>query len=98
MPHDEKNLGHAKIIINDATKKILRRDVDGSIKRAVDKAIRLFADNPLHPSLNFEKYNSLENTYSIRATLHVRIYLTEIDDKMTMQIVKIGNHDYLRRL
>lgn len=63
-------------------------------KRA-EKSLRLFADNPRHPSLHFEKLTG--SAYrTIRVDLNHRIVLYEIEGDL-FELVDVGSHDYVDR-
>jgi len=91
-----RNLRDAKLLMSEVSRKALRK-VDNSQRRHVEQALIRFAENPLDPNLHFERYRGFGNLYSIRATLSLRIFLAD-DGDMQMQIVHIGNHDYVKRI
>jgi hypothetical protein len=90
------SLASAKLLLNESAKKILKK-VDNSSRRDVELALARFAENPLDSRLRFEKYKNMDNLYTIRATYNLRIYMAD-DGGMQMQLVHIGNHDYIKRL
>jgi hypothetical protein len=90
------SLASAKLLLNESARKILRK-VDNSSKRDVGLALTRFAENPLDPHLRFKKYKDVDNLYTIRATYSLRIYMAD-DGDMLMQLVHIGNHDYIKRI
>ncbi|GAA4477918.1 type II toxin-antitoxin system RelE family toxin [Gluconacetobacter asukensis] len=81
----------AKIDANPTTIKTLKK-IDGSIRKQVSNALERFASNPVQPTLKFEKITNSHILYSIRASLHIRIYMANYEDYL-MTIVHIGNHD-----
>lgn len=62
-------------------------------QKAIDKAISLFTNNPLHPSLEFKhiicKMN--KNLYSIRINKNYRILGTKTDDE-NIRLEQVLNH------
>ncbi|MCP5094766.1 MAG: hypothetical protein GY943_04360 [Chloroflexi bacterium] len=65
--------------------------LDEKIRRRARKAYYLWAQNPFHPSLHFKCINSVENIWSARVTLGVRVI--GILDGDTVTWFWIGNHD-----
>lgn len=68
-------------------------------RRRAAKAIRLFQDNPRHPSLNFEKLAGYGDLYSIRIKQGHRAILRRVpgtDDEY--DLLDVGPHDIYRRL
>ena len=48
--------------------------LDENVKRSARKTYRVWADNPFHPSLNFECINREENVWSVRVTRQLSCY------------------------
>jgi hypothetical protein len=90
------SLASAKLLLNESGKKILRK-VDHSSRPDVELALTRFVENPLDPRLRFEKYRGMDNLYTIRASYSLRIYMAD-DGGMMMQLVHVGNHDYIKRI
>lgn len=90
------NLAAAKLLLSQVSKKALRK-IDESQRPDIELALVRFVENLLDPRLRFEKYKGFENLYSIRANYHLRIYLAD-DGDMQMQIVHVGNHDFVKRM
>lgn len=67
------------------------RSLDESVRRAAQKAYRLWSENPFHPSLHFKCINQEENIWSIRVTLGYRAVGIMEGDIVTW--FWIGNHD-----
>lgn len=66
-----------------------------SVKRA-QKALRLFVENPRHPSLNFEQVLSSDDYFTIRVDRGRRILL-QATDITTFRVFDVGSHDYIYR-
>lgn len=62
---------------------------------AVKKTLRLFMQNPSHPSLKMEKLKG-SIYWTIRISLSNRIFFIWIDQK-TALLVDIGHHDKYRK-
>lgn len=75
----------------------LRRFVKGNKKNATNtkKAIRVFKQNPHHPSLNLEKLSG-SKIWTIRVDRGNRIFFHRID-KSTALFIDIGKHDKYRK-
>lgn len=67
------------------------RSLDESVRRAAQKAYRLWAENPFHPSLHFKCINQAENIWSVRVTLGYRA--VGILEGATVTWFWIGSHD-----
>lgn len=67
-------------------------------QRALDKAIELFTDNSLHPSLEFKhivcKFD--KNKYSLRISKNYRILASKIDDNNIIFQQVLNHKDYDR--
>lgn len=48
------------------------RALDANLRRRAQKAFRLWAENPFHPSLHFKCVNSEENVWSARISREYR--------------------------
>jgi mRNA-degrading endonuclease YafQ of YafQ-DinJ toxin-antitoxin module len=59
------------------------------------KALRIFVDNPKHPSLKIEKLRGL-NVWTIRIDKGNRIFFNFID-KNTALLLDIGKHDKYKK-
>jgi mRNA-degrading endonuclease RelE of RelBE toxin-antitoxin system len=69
--------------------------LDQEVKQRAQKAFRLWAENPFHPSLHFKCINVQENIWSVRISLGYRALGIWEDDTVTW--FWIGNHnDYQR--
>lgn len=68
---------------------------DVSRKRA-QKVLKLFMENPRHPSLNFEVVLSSDSYFTIRVDRGRRILLEAIDIN-TYRVFDVGSHDYIYR-
>ncbi len=71
------------------------RDLDESIQRRAQKAYRLWAENPFHPSLRFKCINAEEAIWSIRVTRGYRAVGVLDGDSVTW--FWIGGHDEYER-
>lgn len=69
--------------------------LDENIKRAAQKAFRLWEENPFHPSLHFKCISRSENIWSVRITRNYRaIGIFEGD---TVTWFWIGDHNAYER-
>lgn len=71
------------------------RPLSNSVKEAAQKAYRLWADNPFHPSLHFKCINSEEGIWSVRITRSYRALEVLKNDTVTW--FWIGSHDDYER-
>ena len=69
--------------------------LDETIRRRAQKAYRLWADNPLHPSLHFKCINTEENVWSVRISRGYRALGVWEQDTVTW--FWIGGHDDYER-
>ncbi len=72
--------------------KLLQKLPDTIINQAI-KSVRLFKDNPAHPSLEYKKMAGYEDIYEIRVNVNYRITCQKIGDTVILR--KIGTHDLL---
>jgi hypothetical protein len=73
------------------------RSLDEDLKDRARKAIRLWAENPFHPSLRFKCVNREENVWSVRITRGYRALGIVEGDTVTW--FWVGSHgDYERFL
>lgn len=86
-----EDLSLAMIEDNAVTRKNLKK-VDGSIRKKIGGALIKFSENPLHPGLDFEKISNTSILYSIRASIHIRIYMANYEGNF-LTIIHVGNHD-----
>lgn len=63
---------------------------------SVKKALKLFKENPNHPSLNLEKLQHTEGVYTIRVNKGDRLFLIRTD-KDTVILIDVGKHDKYRK-
>lgn len=68
---------------------------DKTIRHSARKAYRLWAENPYHPSPNFECINREENIWSVRVTRGYRAI--SIFEGETVTWFWIGKHDTYER-
>ncbi len=75
----------------------LQKFVKGNKRNAINvkKAIKLFKNNPKHPSLNLEKLHG-KQFWTIRIDRGNRIFFSWID-KSTALLLDIGKHDKYRK-
>jgi hypothetical protein len=71
------------------------RTLDEGIRRRAQKAYRLWADNPYHPSLRFKCINTEENIWSVRITRGYRAL--GVWERDTVTWFWIGSHDDYER-
>ncbi len=79
------------------TKAFIRQydDLSGQLKQKAKKCIRLFEENPKHPSLKTHALDGkLDGYYSFSVDYETRIVFEFIKD--TAVFLKIGNHDVYR--
>jgi len=69
--------------------------LDETIRRRAQKAYRLWADNPFHPSLHFKCINTEENVWSVRISRGYRALGVWEQDTVTW--FWIGGHDDYER-
>jgi mRNA-degrading endonuclease RelE of RelBE toxin-antitoxin system len=69
--------------------------LDRQTKTRAQKAFRLWAENPFHPSLHFKCINTQENIWAVRITLGYRALGLLEEDTVTW--FWIGSHDEYQR-
>ena len=67
------------------------RRLDSNTRTRADKAIRLLASNPRHPSLHFKRIRSTPDLWEVRVDRDHRITLRIEQDCYVMR--NIGKHD-----
>ena len=67
------------------------RSLRPEIQAKVDKALRLLAEDPRHPSLHLKKIRGTEGIWEARVGLHHRITLQLNDDGYLLR--NVGKHD-----
>ncbi len=65
------------------------------IQARAERAIRLLAENPRHPSLRAKKMRGLEEIWEASVSMSYRITYQLAGDTLTLR--RIGTHDILRR-
>ena len=90
------HFGSAKILVTLSTKRLLAK-VAESQRDGIRDCLMKFAANPLDPSLKFKRLKSKAPIYSIRVDFHLRVYLEDTGN-LLLEIIHIGNHDFLRRV
>ncbi len=65
------------------------------IQRKIDKALRLFSDNPRHPSLHNKRMSGVNNIYELRVDRSYRMTYSIINSTAILR--KVGKHDILLR-
>jgi hypothetical protein len=73
----------------------LYRKLEREIRDRAQKAYRLWAEDPFHPSLRFKCINRDENIWAVRITLGYRAL--GILDQDTVTWFWIGSHDEYER-
>ncbi|MBU4444711.1 hypothetical protein KJ656_06480 [bacterium] len=73
----------------------LYKKLDPDVKLRVKKALRLFQENPLHPSLYNKKMAGQSNIYEIRVSSNYRITYSKSGDLVLLR--KVGTHDILKK-
>ena len=73
----------------------LYRKLDQEVKLQVKKALRLFQENPLYPSLYNKKMAAQSNIYEIRVSRNYRITYSKSGDLILLR--KVGTHDILKK-
>ncbi|HEX8932502.1 MAG TPA: type II toxin-antitoxin system mRNA interferase toxin, RelE/StbE family [Patescibacteria group bacterium] len=69
------------------------KKLDKKLFAKVDKQLKIFTDNPKHPSLRTHKLTGKnENVWSISITMSIRLVYKIIDDNI-YYFVDIGTHD-----
>ncbi len=74
---------------------IAYRAMDERIRRRAQKAYRLWAENPYHPSLHFRCVNTGENVWSVRISRGCRALGVWEGDTVTW--FWVGRHDDYER-
>jgi len=70
---------------------------DKKLVERIEKQIKLFEDNPKHPSLRIHKLSGkINNMWSISITMSVRMIYILLDED-TALFVKIGTHEEVYR-
>ncbi len=62
------------------------------IQEKVDKAIKLFSENPRHPSLQVRKLESAPGIWYLRVDLHHRLTF-QIEEGGVYVLRNVGRHD-----
>ena len=82
---------------------ILKRDhsferdyvrLPGQIQALVEKAVRLLAENPRHPSLRVKRMKGLKSIWEGRVTRAYRFTFSWEGDVITFR--RVGSHDILK--
>ncbi len=73
----------------------LYRRLPRDIQDRVKKALRLFAEDPPHPSLQHKRMAGRGDSYELRVSQSYRITYQRIAD--TAYLRKVGTHDFLKR-
>ena len=64
-------------------------------KRQFQAKLRLFADNPLHPSLRTKRIQGTEDLFEFSVNMDIRVIWFYEGDAL-VALVDIGHHDMLR--
>lgn len=73
------------------------RDFKGlpqALQKQVEKALRLLASNPRHPSLRAKKMEGTKKVWEARVSLSYRITYQLAEDVLLLR--RVGTHDILR--
>jgi len=71
------------------------QDLTPDVQVRAERAIRLLAENPRHPSLRSKKMQGVESIWEASVTLSYRITY-EVSGE-TLVLRRIGTHDILRK-
>lgn len=71
------------------------KSLPNEIQEQVDKALRLFAGNPRHPSLQVKKLKGARNIWEGRISLAYRFTFNWQSDVVTLR--RVGTHDILKK-
>lgn len=63
---------------------------------AIKKALKLFRENPNHPSLNMEKLRNAKGMYTFRLNKSDRVFFIWLE-KDSVLLIDIGQHDKYRK-
>lgn len=76
------------------------RKLPARVQRKFDKQIRLFAQNPWHPSLNIKKMRGHDEVWEARVDYQYRFTFTRHEDgQRTLIILRaIGTHRIFERM
>ncbi len=70
---------------------------DKKLTERIEKQLKLFEENPKHPSLRIHKLSGkTKNMWSISITMSIRMVYLEIDENYAL-FVKIGTHEEVYR-
>ena len=67
------------------------RVLPDNLKKKADKALRLLADNPAHPSLHLKKVQGVQGIWEARVDISCRMTLEIYSDHYLLR--NIGKHD-----
>ena len=79
-----------KICRSDSFKEAFKK-LDARLKKKVEKALRLFCQNPYHPSLHTKKMQGVNNIWEVRVDIHYRFTFDIVDDVYRLR--NLDNHD-----
>ena len=79
-----------KICRSDRFKEAFKK-LDGKLKKKVEKALRLFCQNPYHPSLHVKKMQGVDNIWEVRVDIHYRFTFDIVDGVYRLR--NLDNHD-----
>jgi mRNA interferase RelE/StbE len=83
-----------KVFRTDFFKQDLQR-LPAEIQNRAEKAIRLLAETPRHPSLRAKKLKGLEDIWEASVSMSYRITYQTAGDTLTLR--RIGTHDILKK-
>ena len=69
-------------------------NLDAAIQRRVDKQLKLFLENPKHPSLRIHKMEGYSDIYEARVTKGYRFTFQVFGDSYILR--RVGTHDILK--
>ena len=68
------------------------KKLDFKLRKKVEKALRLFCQNPYHPSLHTKKMQGVDNIWEVRVDIHYRFTFDLIEGGI-YRLRNLDNHD-----
>jgi len=68
------------------------KKLDLQIRKKVERALRLFMQNPRHPSLHTKKIQGRKDIWEVRVDIHYR-FTFDVTDKGIYRLRNVDNHD-----
>jgi len=68
------------------------KKLDLQIRKKVERALRLFIQNPRHPSLHTKKIQGKKDVWEVRVDIHYR-FTFDVTDEGVHRLRNVDNHD-----